>query len=37
MSAAVQVTETLNYGAGKDAMKRILNGNCVGKKMPVEI
>jgi hypothetical protein len=27
----------LNYGAGKDVVKRGLNGNCVGKETSVEI
>ena len=37
ISAAVQVTRTPNYGAGKDDVKRALNRSCVGEKTPVEI
>lgn len=36
MSPAVHVTGTLNSGAGKDVVKRGLNGCCVGGT-PVEI
>jgi hypothetical protein len=36
MSAAVQVKETLSYGAGKDVVKRDVNGSCE-EKTSVEI
>jgi len=28
---------TLSFGAGKDGVKRGLNGSCVGKETPTEI
>jgi len=28
---------TLSFGAGKDVVKRGLNGSCVGKETPTEI
>jgi hypothetical protein len=37
MSAAVQLTRTFNYAAGKDVVKRGLNGSYVGEKTPVEL
>jgi hypothetical protein len=37
MSAAVEVTGTFNYAAGKDVVNRGLNGSCVGEKTSVEI
>jgi len=27
----------LNFGAGKDVVKKGLNGSCVGKETPIEI